>query len=91
MKHIQIIATGGTIAGSGIAGKSADYEAGHLDIQSLLAQLPDISDFASVSMEQLWNKDSNDITLADWLMLAKQINTLAKKDEIDIAIRVLRE
>ena len=31
-KNIIIIATGGTIAGSGEAGKAADYQAGRIDV-----------------------------------------------------------
>ena len=83
MKKIKIFATGGTIAGSGAAGKSAAYEAGHVDIAKLLQDLPDLGDIAQVSMEQICNKDSNDLTLSDWLLLAKKLNQAALESDLD--------
>lgn len=83
MKQIQILATGGTIAGSGQSGKAAIYESGNITIEDLLRDLPDLSQIASISMEQICNKDSNDLTLTDWLLLAKKINQLSQNLDID--------
>ena len=42
MKNIVIIATGGTIAGSGDAGKAADYQAGRISVSDILESVPSI-------------------------------------------------
>ena len=38
MKTIAIVATGGTIAGTGKKGKTAAYHAGEIDIDSIIEQ-----------------------------------------------------
>ena len=48
-KHIIIIATGGTIAGSGEAGKAADYQAGRIDVSEIVRSVPAISHLAELT------------------------------------------
>ena len=43
MKNIVIIATGGTIAGSGKIGKATDYQAGKIDIKEIIDSIPMIN------------------------------------------------
>ena len=59
MKTIAIIATGGTIAGSGEKGKTAVYHAGEIDIASIIQTIPEINDIAYLKTFQLMNIDSN--------------------------------
>lgn len=40
MKKIIVIATGGTIAGSGEAGKTTSYRAGTIKVEDVLASIP---------------------------------------------------
>lgn len=83
MKHIVIVATGGTIAGSGNMGKAAIYEAGRINIDEIIASIPMINDIASLSEVQLFNVDSNEIDEAKWIVLANELNAILKRDDVD--------
>lgn len=52
-KNITIIATGGTIAGRGSLGKSANYEAGTFDVEEIVKSIPQIRDLANLNTIQL--------------------------------------
>jgi len=80
MKTVQIIGTGGTIAG---VGKSYSYKSGKLYISKLISDIPEISDLANLKMKQMRNIDSSDITFEYWLRIAKYINENSKNSEID--------
>lgn len=80
LKNIYILATGGTIAGTGTLGKTSSYKAGELDFKDLLSTIPSISHKANISGEQILNVDSNEITTEDWIKLANRINKLANGD-----------
>ncbi len=82
-KTIALIATGGTIAGSGKIGKSAHYKAGTLPVDSILESIPQIRDLANLKMVNICSKDSNDITYQDILEIKKQIEALEKDPQID--------
>lgn len=83
LKNIVILATGGTIAGTGEEGKTTNYQAGNLDIQTLVSSVSNIDKIANIYGEQIANVDSNDITINNWLTLVKRINELSKQDDID--------
>ena len=71
LPHIKILATGGTIAGSAAsAGKLTGYTAGALSVQSLIDAVPQLTEIAAVSSEQLANIDSCNITSDLWFKLA---------------------
>lgn len=84
MKHIHIIATGGTIAGKG---KNiydlANYTPGVIPIEDILGEMPGLSAIAEISAEDFCNIGSEDITLDHWLRLAKRINLLAGDSSVD--------
>ena len=82
-KHIIIIATGGTIAGSGEAGKAADYQAGRIDVSEIVRSVPAISHLAELTTIQLCNIDSNDMTEDTWLRLRDQINAFGSDPDVD--------
>lgn len=83
MKNIVIVATGGTIAGTGALGKSASYRAGEINIDEIIRSLPSLKDKVSLSAVQLMNIDSNEINSKRWIELSNKINELASLDEID--------
>ncbi len=83
LKNIVILATGGTIAGTGESGKTTNYEAGNLDIKSLIDSVSNINEIANVYSEQIVNVDSNDITINHWLTLANRINEISKQNDVD--------
>lgn len=78
-RSIMVLATGGTIAGEGRPGETAQYRAATLPIAELLGALPPLQE-VTLQSQQLMSVDSCDISSADWLRLAKRINTLAAAD-----------
>lgn len=81
-KTVYILATGGTISGKGAAGKAGSYQDGAFDISSLLAEIPEAQELANLEGEQVLNISSDDITTADWLMLAERIRILSERGDI---------
>ncbi len=74
----MILATGGTIAGVGSAGKSTGYRSGQLGVDDLLAAAPEITDVADISSVQVCNINSDDMTAEIWIDLARTIDEQAK-------------
>lgn len=83
MKTIAIIATGGTIAGSGQIGEAAMYKAGTINVNDIVETIPQIEKIAHIKTYQLYNLDSNDIGLEQWLELRKMCHQLEADPEID--------
>ncbi len=81
--NIHILATGGTIAGTGVSSTKTAYTAGQVAIGALLDAVPDIKDLANVTGEQIARIGSQDMTDSVWLTLAKRINTLLADDKVD--------
>ena len=68
-KTIAIAATGGTIAGTGEAGKTAVYHAGEMNVESILETIPMIRNVADIETVQLFNVDSNEMDEEKWITL----------------------
>lgn len=81
--NIYILATGGTIAGSGVSSTQTNYKAGDVAIQTLIDAVPAMKEVANVTGEQVVNIGSQDMTDEVWLTLAKRINTLLASDDVD--------
>ncbi|MBF0579130.1 asparaginase [Erysipelotrichaceae bacterium RD49] len=82
-KKVAIVATGGTIAGSGRIGESAQYRAGTLSVNSILETIPQINELADLEVYPFCAKDSNDITLEDGLGLKTLVEELCQNPEIE--------
>lgn len=83
-KHIFIIATGGTIAGSAAAETATTgYAAGAIGINELLDAVPEVKKIADVSGEELAAIDSKDITQELQLKLAYRCHDLLANDSVD--------
>ena len=80
---VVVLATGGTIAGVGDAGKSAGYKPGTLTAEDLIGAIPELADVAKIEAVQVCNVNSDDITDTVWIELANKINELSKDPEID--------
>jgi L-asparaginase len=81
---VHILATGGTIAGT--APDATDlhrYTPGSLGVETLIASVPEIRNYASVTGEQVCNINSDDITPAIWLNLSRRANTLLASPDVD--------
>lgn len=82
-KTVVVLATGGTIAGKGRKGSQTNYVPGQLSIESIASSVDGIGDLADLREIQIANVNSDDITSADWLELARRINTLSRDPLVD--------
>ncbi|KOS32076.1 type II asparaginase [Helicobacter pylori] len=79
---IALLATGGTIAGSG-AGKSLGrYKSGELGIIELLKAIPSLNKIARIQGEQISNIGSQDMNEEVWFKLAKRAQELLDDSRI---------
>ncbi|MFO1074208.1 MAG: asparaginase [Geminicoccaceae bacterium] len=82
--HVVIVATGGTIAGAGAsAGNTASYEAGKVNIEALIANVPQIADVAEVTGEQVFRINSDDFTDEKLVELGKRVAAILKREDVD--------
>ncbi|SMF59861.1 L-asparaginase [Trinickia caryophylli] len=82
--RVAVLATGGTIAGSAAdAARTAGYQAGVVGVDKLLAAVPALAAVADVSAEQVASIDSKDLDAALWTTLARRIDELAARDDVD--------
>jgi L-asparaginase len=81
--NIVILATGGTIAGAGATGTQSAYTSGAVTIDAMVAAVPGIRDLANIKGEQVSNVGSQDMSFEIMLTLAKRINELLRKDDVD--------
>jgi len=81
--NIVILATGGTIAGAAATGTQAGYTSGAVTIDAMIAAVPGIKDMANIKGEQVSNVGSQDMSFDIMLTLAKRINELMAKSDVD--------
>jgi len=81
--NVVILATGGTIAGAAATGTQSGYTSGAVTIDAMLAAVPGIKDMANVKGEQISNVGSQDMSFEIMLAVAKRINELAPKNDVD--------
>lgn len=81
--NIHILATGGTIAGTGSSATSTNYTAGQVAISTLLKAVPELNNIANITGDQIVRIGSQDMNDDVWLTLAKKINELLKRPDID--------
>lgn len=83
LPKVYILATGGTIAGSGSSATKSNYSAGQVAIGTLLDAVPAINDVAYVEGEQVVNIGSQDMSDDVWLVLAKRVNELLAQTDVN--------
>jgi L-asparaginase len=77
---VFVLSTGGTIAGSGSSSTDlSNYKAGSILGEQLVKAVPQISLIADVRVEQIVNVRSSDLTIDNWLTLAKRIHAILKE------------
>ena len=79
-KKVVILATGGTIAGSGQKGKETGYVSGTLSVDDILKDIPFVSEVADIETVQICNVNSDDITSDIWIDMACKINEMDSED-----------
>jgi L-asparaginase len=74
---VYVLSTGGTIAGSGSSSTDlSNYKPGAILGEQLVKAVPQIAQIADVRVEQIVNVRSSDLTIENWLTLAKRIQAI---------------
>ncbi|MGN8479898.1 asparaginase [Helicobacter pylori] len=79
---IALLATGGTIAGSGASASLGRYKSGELGIKELLKAIPSLNRLARIQGEQVSNIGSQDMNEEIWFKLAKRAQELLDDSRI---------
>ncbi len=79
---IALLATGGTIAGSGASASLGSYKSGELGIKELLKAIPSLNKIARIQGEQISNIGSQDMNEEIWFKLAKRAQELLDNSRI---------
>lgn len=82
-KRIVVLTTGGTIAGVGESGKDTGYVSGQVPGRDLVASVPELAEYAEVSVEEVCNINSDDITDRIWIALANRVKELQEDESVD--------
>ena len=78
---VWVLSTGGTISGRGASPTAlTEYKSGSLLGAELVAGVPEITQYANVKVEQIVNVGSPDLTLDNWLTIARRINRIFADD-----------
>ena len=86
LPKVYILATGGTIAGSGSSATKSNYTAGQVAIGTLLDAVPAIKEVADIEGEQVVNIGSQDMSNAVWLKLAARVNELLHRTDVNAVV-----
>jgi L-asparaginase len=79
--RVWVLSTGGTISGRGDTRTNlTDYRSGSVLGEQLVAAVPEIAQIADVKVEQIVNVSSTDISLDNWLTMARRINAIFAAD-----------
>lgn len=81
--NIIVLGTGGTLASIASDRLSSKYDTAAIPVEALLADLPELMNIATISSEQVAQINSENMTEAVWLTLAKRTQALANSDDID--------
>jgi L-asparaginase len=83
LPKIKVLATGGTIAGAQAAQSDAGYKSGTFSVNDLIKAVPQLTNVAVLSGEQIANIGSQTMNHEVWLKLAARCNELLAQDDVD--------
>jgi L-asparaginase/glutamin-(asparagin-)ase len=84
LPKVVILATGGTIAGTGATSTTTvGYTAATVGVQALINAVPELQKVAQVSGEQVFQIASENMGNEQWLILAKRVNALLAPPDVD--------
>ncbi|MDR3517232.1 MAG: type II asparaginase [Azospirillaceae bacterium] len=84
LPNVIIVATGGTIAGTGVSSTTTvGYTAAKVGVEALIAAVPELKNVANVKGEQIFQVASESMNNDYWLKLAKRVNTLLAQSDVD--------
>jgi len=80
---IEVLATGGTIAGAQASSSDVGYKSGTFSVDDLIKAVPQLKDLADLTGEQVANIASQTMNHEVWLKLAKRVNEVLKDGGAD--------
>jgi L-asparaginase type II len=84
LPNVMILATGGTIAGTGATSTTTvGYTAATVGVEALIKAVPELQKVARVSGEQVFQIASENMGNEHWLTLAKRVNALLAQPDVD--------
>ena len=83
LPQVSILATGGTIAGSGQGPTSVGYTSATVAVGDLIGGLPQLARIARVRGSQVMQRGSQDMGPADWLNLARRVQAEVARSDVD--------
>lgn len=83
LPKIKVLATGGTIAGAQATQADAGYRSGTFSVDDLIQDVPQMTNVAVLSGEQVANIGSQTMNHEVWLKLGARANELLKQDDVD--------
>lgn len=84
LANVMILATGGTIAGSGATSTTTvGYTAATAGVDALINAVPELKKVANIKGEQVFQIASENMNNDYWLKLAKRVNQLLAQDDVD--------
>jgi len=84
LANVVILATGGTIAGTGATSTTTvGYTAATVGVARLIEAVPELKKVANVKGEQVFQIASENMNNDYWLKLAKRVNELLAQDDVD--------
>ncbi|AKN68338.1 L-asparaginase [Herbaspirillum seropedicae] len=84
LPNVVILATGGTIAGTGATTTTTvGYTAAKVGVDALIAAVPELKKVANVRGEQVMQIASENMNNDAWLKLGKRVNTLLAQSDVD--------
>jgi len=84
LPNVMILATGGTIAGTGATSTTTvGYTAAKVGVDRLIEAVPELKKVANVKGEQVFQIASENMNNEYWLKLAKRVNQLLAQPDVD--------
>jgi L-asparaginase len=83
LPKIKILATGGTIAGAQASQADAGYKSGTFSVDDLIRAVPQLTNIAEMSGEQVANIGSQTMNHEVWLKLAARVNQVLQNSDVD--------
>jgi L-asparaginase len=83
LPKIKVLATGGTIAGAQATQADAGYKSGTFSVDDLIKAVPQMTNIALLSGEQVANIGSQTMNHEVWLKLAARVNEVLRSDDVD--------
>ena len=80
---IEVLATGGTIAGAQASSSEVGYKSGTFSVDDLIKAVPQLKDVADLTGEQVANIGSQTMNHDVWLKLAKRVNEVLQDGSAD--------